>query len=207
MSTKYLTILYIHMVFLIQSTVLAVGLFSVVFFFFSSRRRHTRCSRDWSSDVCSSDLDGAGKVAPAVLEARGRGVLFDVGHGAGSFSFDVMEKCLAQGFLPDTISSDLYTANIHGPVYDLPTTLSKFLLLGLGLREVIERSTVNAARAFNFGAEIGTLEPGAEADVSVFDLKESDFTFTDADGKSRTGRQKLVPVATVRGGKVFLPAG
>jgi len=152
-------------------------------------------------------LDGAGKVAPAVLEARGRGVLFDVGHGAGSFSFEVMEKCLAQGFLPDTISSDLYTANIHGPVYDLPTTLSKFLLLGLGLREVIERSTVNAAHAFNFGAEIGTLEPGAEADVSVFDLKESDFTFTDADGKSRTGRQKLVPVATVRGGKVFLPAG
>ena len=103
--------------------------------------------------------------------------------------------------------SDLYAANIHGPVYDLPTTLSKFLLLGLGLREVIERSTANAARAFNFGAEIGTLEPGAEADVSVFDLKESDFTFTDADGKSRTGRQKLVPVATVRGGKVFLPAG
>ena len=76
-------------------------------------------------------VNSAGKVVPEVLEARRRGVLFDVGHGAGSFSFDVMEKCLREGFLPDTISTDLYSANIHGPVYDLPTTLSKFLLLGM----------------------------------------------------------------------------
>jgi dihydroorotase len=152
-------------------------------------------------------LDASGKLLPEVVEARRRGVLFDVGHGAGSFSFDVMEKCLKQGFRPDTISSDLYSANICGPVYDLVTTLSKFLLLGMSLRDVIERATVNAARVFDFGAEIGTMRPGAEADVAVLDLREGEFTFTDSDGKTRAGRQKLVPVVTVRAGKVFEPEG
>ena len=152
-------------------------------------------------------LDASGKLVPEILEARRRGVLIDVGHGAGSFSFDVMEKCLAEHFLPDTISSDLYSANINGPVYDLPTTLSKFLMLGLDLGEVVERATVHAARVFNFGAEIGTLEPGAEADIAVFELQEGAFTFTDSDGKTRTGRQRLAPVATVRGGRLFHSGG
>jgi dihydroorotase len=151
-------------------------------------------------------LDEAGKISPEVAEARARGVLFDVGHGAGSFSFEVMEKCLAQGFEPDTISSDLYSANIAGPVYDLVTTLSKFLLLGMGLSEVIRRATANSAQAFNFGAEIGTLKPGAEADVSVLELRDGQFPFTDSDGKTRSGRQMLAPVVTVRGGKLFYPA-
>ena len=150
-------------------------------------------------------LDASGKLAPEVVEARERGVLFDVGHGAGSFSFEVMEKCLGQGFAPDTISSDLYSANINGPVYDQLTTLSKFLVLGMSLHDVIARATVDAARVFNFGAEIGTLKPGAEADVSVLELKEGEFTFTDSDGKSRMGRQKLEAVVTVKSGKVFEP--
>ena len=152
-------------------------------------------------------LDASGKLVPEILEARRRGVLIDVGHGAGSFSFDVMEKCLAEHFLPDTISSDLYSANINGPVYDLPTTLSKFLMLGLDLGEVVERATVHAARVFNFGAEIGTLKPGAEADIAVFELQEGAFTFTDSDGKTRTGRQRLAPGATVRGGRLFHSGG
>ena len=150
-------------------------------------------------------LDASGKLVPEIREARRRGVLIDVGHGAGSFSFDVMEKCLAEHFLPDTISSDLYSANINGPVYDLPTTLSKFLLLGLDLSEVVERATIRAARVFNFGAEIGTLKPGAEADISVFELQEGEFTFSDSDGRTRTGRQRLAPVATVKGGRLFPP--
>ena len=150
-------------------------------------------------------LDSSGKVAPEVLEARQRGVLFDVGHGAGSFSFDVMEQCLKQGFTPDTISSDLYSANVNGPVYDLLTTLSKFLLLGFSLPDVIARATINSSKVFNFGANIGTLQPGAEADVSVLELKEGEFTFTDSDGKSRLGRHQLVAAATVRGGSVFEP--
>jgi dihydroorotase len=118
-----------------------------------------------------------------------------------------MENCLRQGFLPDTISSDLYSANINGPVYDLLTTLSKFLLLGMSLQDVIARATVNSARVFNFGASIGSLKPGAEADVSVLELKEGKFTFTDSDGKSRMGRSKLAAVKTVKGGKVFEPIG
>ena len=151
-------------------------------------------------------VDGDGKLLPEVIEARQRGVLFDVGHGAGSFSFDVMEKCLEQEFLPDTISSDLYSANVNGPVFDLVTTLSKFLLLGLSLRQVVERATVKCSGVFDFGAEIGTLRPGAEADVSVLNLCEGEFVFTDSCGKTRNGRQKLEPVVTLRGGKIYYPA-
>jgi len=150
-------------------------------------------------------LDDAGKIREEVLDARRRGVLFDVGHGAGSFSWQVAQKCIEQGFLPDTISTDLYTANVNGPVYDMPTTMSKFLLLGLSLPEVVRRTTENAARVFNFGAEIGTLKPGAEGDVSILRLQEGNFTFTDSDGKTRTGTHKLEPVVTVRGGKLFYP--
>lgn len=151
-------------------------------------------------------IDSSGKLLPEVIEARKRGVIFDVGHGAGSFSFDVMERCLKQDFLPDTISSDLYSANINGPVFDLVTTLSKFLLLGLSLRQVVERATVNSARVFNFGAEIGTLRPGSEADVSVLDVREGNFAFVDSSRKTRTGRQKIEPVVTIRGGKAYHPA-
>lgn len=150
-------------------------------------------------------IDSNGKILPEVIEARQRGVVFDVGHGAGSFSFDTMEKCMKQDFLPDTISSDLYSANINGPVFDLVTTLSKFLLLGLNMRQVVERATVNSARVFDFGAEIGTLRPGAEADVSVLDVHEGDFEFTDSYGKTRNGRQKIEPVVTIRAGKAYHP--
>ena len=151
-------------------------------------------------------IDSNGKLLPEVIEARQRGVLFDVGHGAGSFSFDTMEKCLQQGFLPDTISSDLYSANINGPVFDLVTTLSKFLLLGLSLPQVVERATVKSAQVFDFGADIGTLRPGAEADVSVLELREGAYVFTDSGGKTRTGRRKIEPVVTIRGGKAYYPA-
>lgn len=150
-------------------------------------------------------LDENGKIRAEVWEARERGVGFDVGHGAGSFSFDVAGRCLEQGFLPDTISTDLYSANVEGPVFDLPATLSKFLLLGLTLPEVIRRATVNAAAAFDFGAKIGSLEPGSEADVGVFEVCDGSFAFTDTDGKIRQGRQKLRPVVTLREGREFFP--
>lgn len=151
-------------------------------------------------------LDDSGQILREVRAARERGVLFDVGHGAGSFSFETMEKCLKQDFAPDTISSDLYSANLHGPVYDFPTTLSKFLLLGMKLDEVVRRATVSAAQVFNFGAQIGTLRPGAEADVSVLDLRGGEFTFTDSDGKTRTSNEKLFPFVAVRGGKLVYPS-
>jgi dihydroorotase len=150
-------------------------------------------------------LDANGTVKQEAMEARQRGVRFDVGHGAGSFSFDVAARCLDQGFPPDTISTDLYSANVHGPVYDMPTTVSKFLLLGMPLPDIIRRTTLNAVQTFNFEEEIGTLKPGAEADVSVFEIQEGNFTFTDSYRKTRQGRQRLVPVVTVRAGKLFYP--
>ena len=150
-------------------------------------------------------LDANGKVEKAVIEARERGVRFDVGHGAGSFSFDVAAKCLDQGFPPDTISTDLYTANAHGPVYDMSTTISKFMVLGMPLPEIIRRTTVNAVETFKFQEQIGTLKPGAEADVSVFEIQEGNFTLTDSYRNTRQARQKLAPVVTVRAGQVYYP--
>ena len=148
-------------------------------------------------------LDERGRVLPAVRTAVGRGVHLDVGHGAGSFAFDVAEKALAQDLLPGTISSDLHQFNIHGPVFDLATTLSKFLLLGLTLEQVIARVTTHPARTFGFAAGLGTLREGAEADVSVFALQEGDFSFTDSLGRRRIGHRKLNPVATVKSGRLY----
>ena len=153
----------------------------------------------------SGILEPDGKLKKTVLEARQRGVRFDVGHGAGSFSFDVAAKCLDQGFPPDTISTDLYTADSHGPVYDMCTTISKFMLLGMPLPEIIRRTTVNAVDTFHFKEKIGTLKPGSEADVSVFEIQEGNFTLTDSYRDTRKTRQRLAPVVTVRGGELYYP--
>ncbi|MEO1998144.1 MAG: amidohydrolase family protein, partial [Planctomycetaceae bacterium] len=148
-------------------------------------------------------LDANGRVVPAVGKAVERGVLLDVGHGAGSFSFDVCEKALEQDVLPGTISSDLHQYNVHGPVFDLATTLSKFMHLGLTLDQVIERATTNPAAAFGFPRGLGTLREGTEADVAVFSLIEGDFRFVDAQKQSRIGHRRLVPVATVKAGRIY----
>ena len=154
----------------------------------------------------NSVLDESGKLLPEVIEARKRGVLFDVGHGRTNFSYRIAEKCLGQGLVPDTISSDVSNGSVRGPVYDLVTTMAKMMTLGMSLREVIERTTINAARAMNFGVDIGILKPGAEADVAIFELRSGEFSLVDSEGQTRVARQKLVPAATVRGGKVFYPA-
>jgi len=148
-------------------------------------------------------LDEKGRVMPEVRGAVSRGVHLDIGHGAGSFSFDTAEKALAQELLPGTISSDVHQFNVNGPVFDLVTTLSKFLHLGLSLEQVIERASTNAAATFGFPQGLGTLREGAEADVAVFSLAEGNFEFTDSLGAKRTGHRKLVPVATVKAGKIY----
>jgi dihydroorotase len=148
-------------------------------------------------------LDDRGRVLPDVRAAVGRGVHLDVGHGAGSFAFDVAERALKQDMLPGTISSDLHQFNIHGPVFDLATTLSKFLHLGLTLEQVIARVTTHPARTFGFAEGLGTLREGAEADVAVFALREGDFSFVDAMGQRRLGHRKLSPVATVKSGRLY----
>ncbi|MCP5111626.1 MAG: amidohydrolase family protein, partial [bacterium] len=148
-------------------------------------------------------LDSRGRVLPEVRRAVEAGVRLDIGHGAGSFSFDTAEKALAQDIRPGTISSDVHQYNVNGPVFDLATTLSKFLHLGLTLEEVIERATTNPANTFGFPRGLGTLREGAEADIAVFHLSEGDFTFTDALGATRTGHQKLTPIATVKSGRLY----
>ena len=149
-------------------------------------------------------LDANGKILPEMLECRERGVLFDVGDGGPHLSLDVAEKCLQQNFLPDTIGTDLGGLSINGPVYDLVTELSKFLTIGMTLDQVIERVTLRPTRMFNFGVEIGTLRPGAVADITILDAREGSFIFGDSTGKKRTGKQKLQSVAAIRAGKAYI---
>ena len=112
-------------------------------------------------------VDSAGHVIDAAVDARRRGVIFDVGHGQGSFSWRTAEAALADGFPPDTVSSDLHIGNVNGPVYDLVTTLSKFLLLGLSIEEVIAMATARPAAAIGRTSEFGTIAVGGVADLSL----------------------------------------
>jgi dihydroorotase len=148
-------------------------------------------------------LDAAGTVRRSVHEAMERGVIFDVGHGRGSFSWEVAERALGQGIQPQTISSDLHAYNVNGPVYDLATTVSKFLHLGFSLEDALRKVTVVPARALGMSDQIGTLRVGAWGDAVVFDLQEGEFVFWDARGETRIGRQRLVPKTVVRAGKVY----
>jgi dihydroorotase len=159
----------------------------------------THCYRGGSGGI----LDGNGRVLPAVNSAVARGVHLDVGHGAGSFSFDVAERALKQDLLPGTISSDVHQFNVNGPVFDLVTTLSKFMHLGLTLEQVIERTTANPARTFGFPSGLGTLREGSEADIAVLSIAEGDFDFVDSIGVHRIGHRKLVPAATVKAGRIY----
>jgi dihydroorotase len=153
-------------------------------------------------------LDEHLRVRPEVEDAVIRGVRFDVGHGAGSFSFEVAEAAMRQGLLPGTISSDIHRWNVDGPVYDLATTLSKFLHLGMSLEEVVRRATANAASTFRFPAGLGSLAPGAPADLSLFRMEGGTFEFHDALGfgrppVTRIGDRRLVPTMTIKSGRVF----
>ncbi len=159
----------------------------------------THCFTPYHAGV----VDHRFRIKDAAWEARERGVLFDIGHGSGSFSFPVAEAALDQGFPPDTISTDLHSKCIDGPAFDLPTTLSKFLALGLDLPEVIARSTHRPAEII--GAEVGTLREGASADVAVLRLESGEVVFHDCPGVARSGDQRLVAETTLIDGEVVEP--
>lgn len=152
-------------------------------------------------------LDARGRVLDAVRKAVAGGVNLDVGHGRGSFSWRVMDAARREGIFPGTISSDVHQFNVAGPVFDLATTLSKFLHLGMPLEQVIERATVNPARVFRFPHQPGTLRLGAEADIAVFQMEQGQFplmeSYTTGSPEVRIGERKLVPVATVKAGKLY----
>jgi dihydroorotase len=128
-------------------------------------------------------------------------VLFDVGHGKGSFSFEVARRALAHGFRPGTISSDLHVYNLDGPVYDLATTMSKFLHLGLPMDEVVSMTTGAPARVIGHDRTLGTLRPGAASDVTLMELREGLVTFEDTVGERAEGTRRLVPSGAVRAGR------
>jgi dihydroorotase len=148
-------------------------------------------------------LDDEGRLIPDVTAARRRGVVFDLGNGGnGHVRWDVVERATEQGFWPDTLSTD-WTANSRDnpSVIDFPNVMSKFIMLGLPLAQVIARATVNAARVFPAFADRGTLNIGAPADVAIMELREGTFAFVDNYKGTRMGHERLFPVATVLAGK------
>ena len=137
-----------------------------------------------------------GHVLPELKRLHDAGVVLDVGHGTGSFAYETAETMLAEGLMPDVISSDIHQTAIQGPMFDLPTTLSKFLNLGLSLEDVIARATVNPARAMRLES-VGTLAPGAAADIAIFTLEEGDYRFYDVGMNERSGDRLLVNTLTL----------
>lgn len=161
----------------------------------------THCFRPFPN----APITGQGRVKQAVLDARRRGVLFDIGHGKGSFAFKTARAMLANGFEPDTISSDIHILCIDGPAFDQVTTLSKFLCLGMPLDRVIASSTVNAAMAIK-RPELGTLKPGAVGDATVLRLSVGRFDYVDVVGEHLEGEQRLTSEGVVIAGRWWHPA-
>jgi len=149
-----------------------------------------------------------GEVLDEAMEARDRGVIFDLGHGYGSFSFKTATTLLEQGFYPDVISSDIHSLSINGPVYDLPTTMSKMLNIGMPIDEVIKATTISPARAINLAdTGLGSLKTGTEANISVLKIRVGKFEFKDAFGDTMVGDQRLTPVFTILKRKIYKKKG
>ncbi len=149
----------------------------------------------------NSIVDDKGHILPEVLAARRRGVWFDLGNGrTGHLRWDIAEQVLKAGFLPDTFSTDWTPEGRTAQVIDFPNVMSKFLMLGMPLDQVIARATANPARVFKIFNGRGTLKPGAPADVAVLELREGKFEFVDNYQNTRMGNQRLSPAATVLNG-------
>jgi dihydroorotase len=146
-------------------------------------------------------IDENGKVQPWMREARARGIWFDVGHGAASFWYRNAQRAIEDGFGPDSISTDLHMGSIRGPVISMLDTMSKCLAMGMTLPDVIYRSTVTPAHAIRH-PELGTLTPGAEADVAVLELRRGEFSFRDCGYTRLDSDQKLECAMTLRGGRI-----
>jgi dihydroorotase len=150
-------------------------------------------------------VDGEGRLLAGAQRALERGMVVDIGHGAGGFAFDVAEAVLGAGHRPDVISTDIHQLSIRGPMFDLPTTMGKFLLLGMSLPEVVQRATAHPARVLGLEGKVGTLRPEAYADVALFRLEEGSFPFYDTRRVRRDGRQRLRHVLTLIGGQELAP--
>ena len=146
-------------------------------------------------------MDDDFNVLPEVLKKIQDGLRLDIGHGRGSFTFQIARSALKQAVVPDTISSDLHTYNLQGPVFDLVTTINKFLHLEMELDETIRRVTSIPAEVLGMGGEIGTLQAGASADVVVLEMQEGDFQLTDTFGVTEIAHRRLEPRYIFRAGR------
>lgn len=157
----------------------------------------THCCTGGTMRIFGAD----GSILDAARRAWDAGVVLDIGHGAGSFSFDSAEALLRTGRLPDVISSDVHQLSVLGPMFDLPTCLSKFMALGVSLPDVVRAATLRPAEVMGLAGDIGTLAVGARADIALFRLIERDVTLYDTSMASRTGRSLLVNTLTIVGGR------
>lgn len=145
-----------------------------------------------------------GTLAEGIMEARKRGVIYDVSQGKGNFSIALAGEAIKQGFLPDTISTDLNIENWNDPWdFSLLMTMSKLMALGMEFADVIRCTTVNAAKIYGEPEEMGTLKTGTAADITVLELKDQNMPFTDRYGNMIMGKQVLKPMATIIDGKLL----
>jgi dihydroorotase len=158
----------------------------------------THCFRPFPAAPARSD----GRIREEILEARERGVIFDIGHGVGSFGFETAETMLNAGFLPDAISSDVHSLSIKGPAYDQLVTLSKFLHLGMSITDIIAASTTGPARAIR-RPDLGTLSPGSIGDATILSIEKGEFIFTDSLGHTRSGEKKFTLKGIVLDGEMW----
>jgi dihydroorotase len=149
-------------------------------------------------------VDHQGRIKDAVRRARERGVWFDIGHGKGSFAFKTARAMLANGFYPDTISSDVHKLCIDGPAFDQVTTLSKFLCMGMPLSDVIAATTVNAATALK-RPELGTFKTGSIGDATLLSIKAGQFDYVDVVGEHMTGNKRIFSEGVVIAGRWWHP--
>jgi dihydroorotase len=153
----------------------------------------------------SGILDENGNIKQCVLDARERGVLFDMGHGINSFTFEVAQKAMQQDFWLDTISTDIHVANIDGPVYDMCTTISKFLCLGVSLEKAINMVTQSPVSLLGLTNKSLEIKVGEPADFTVFQVEKGEFKYVDSAGTELIGDKRLVSKFTCVGNKVFTP--
>ncbi|HVB15619.1 MAG TPA: amidohydrolase/deacetylase family metallohydrolase, partial [Stellaceae bacterium] len=143
-------------------------------------------------------------VLKEVVEAQRHGILFDCAHGRNHFSFAMIEKALDQGFLPDTISTDLtLTSATRGPVWDLTTTMSKLLHFGMTLDDIVTRATAAPAKILGYDGTVGTLRPGANADIALIERRNGNVDLTDSDGTTVTAKERLLTRMTLKDGRVW----
>jgi len=160
-------------------------------------------------DICTHSFTGLsmklvdddGRLRDSARRALDRGVLLDIGHGTGSFAFATAEALLAQGVRPDTISTDMHQQSAYGPMFDLPTTMTKFLALGMPLADVVRAATSRPAEILGLADEVGTLRPGMRADIGLFRLLDGEFPLYDIDGEVRTSPTLLRNTLTILGGR------